>query len=79
MGLAACLTCTIRWRARLHLGAGAGGLAADVDYVCAICKKLDCMLQRAVAIEVHAAIRERVWGDIDHAHNERPLPEFQAA
>ncbi len=61
------------------LGAGAGGFAADVDEVGALIEHGEGVLDGGVRVEKRAAIGERVGGDVEDAHDEGALAEWQGA
>ncbi len=52
--------------------AGAGGLSADIQNIRTVLDQLLGMLQGTLAL-VLAAIRKRVWGVVDDAHDQRAL------
>src|SRR5262249_56437835 len=74
------------WQARQHwhdagkllfllhgIRAWPGGLAADIDDGSAGIRQLGSMEDRLLLCVVEAAVRERVWRDIDDAHDERAI------
>lgn len=55
------------------LGAGTGGLPADVDDVGALGDELTGMVHGCLGIGPAAAVGEGVGGDVEDAHEERPV------
>lgn len=59
-------------------GAGAGGLAADVDEVGALGDEVEAVFDGGRGVEPAAAVGEGVGGHVDHAHDRAAVPLRQA-
>ena len=59
-------------------GAGAGGLAADVDEVGALGDEVEAVLDGGRGVEPAAAVGEGVGGDVDDSHDRAAVPLRQA-
>ena len=62
-----------------RIGAGPGRLAANVDDVGAVIDHPQTGVDRGWQVEQSATVRERIGGDVDHAHDERALTQQQVA
>ena len=57
----------------------ASGFSADVKDVGTLVQQTLGLLERLVAIEVSATVGEGIRGEVDDAHDQRALAEFQRA
>ena len=59
-------------------GAGAGGLAADVHQVRALCDQVQAVLDGRGGVEPASAVGEGVGGDVHDPHDRAPVPVGEA-
>ena len=62
---------------RRRLRAGPGGLAADVQQICAVVHHPHAGVDRRLGIQQLPAVGERIGRHVDDAHHQRPLAERQ--
>ena len=64
---------------RKRFGARPRGLAANVEEIGAVGDHAFAVSNRALGVEAHAAIGERIRRDVDHSHDEGTRAQFERA